>query len=352
MTLQTIADRVGVSRMTVSNAFSRPDQLSPELRQRILLAADDLGYVGPDPTARSLARGTTGAVGIVLTESLQVAFTDPVATSFLGAIAGELAPTGLALTLLSSSAGTDLVPARDVAMDGALVYMCDPTSPAVDFLLRRKLPIVFVDQQPVDGITSVNIDDRAGARAAAQHLVDLGHRRIGLVMSGLRGPVGLIDDPAVLTAVDGYPSAQRTLGWFDVLDQAGIQLTIVRTRDAEANEVRNQARLLLDRDDRPTGVLCFSDAVAVGVLQTALELDLSVPRDLSVVGFDDSSLAGRVRPALTTVRQNVAEKGRTAAAALTVAIEQSRSDVVAETRHVMLPTELIVRDSTAPPSGT
>ena len=351
MTLQTIADRVGVSRMTVSNAFSRPDQLSPELRQRILATADDLGYVGPDPIARSLARGTTGAVGIVLTESLEVAFTDPVATSFLAAIASELAPTGLALTLLSSSAGSDLVPARDVPMDGALVYMCDQTSPAVDFLLRRKLPLVFVDQQPVDGITSVNIDDRAGARAAARHLVDLGHRRIGLVMSGLRGPVGLIDDPAVLTAVDGYPSAQRTLGWFDVLDQTGIQPTIVRTRDAEGNEVRQQARLLLDRDDRPTGVLCFSDAIAVGVLQTAAELDLSVPRDLSVVGFDDSSLAGRVRPALTTVRQDVAEKGRTAAAALTVAIGQSRSGVVAETRHVMLPTELIVRDSTAPASA-
>jgi DNA-binding LacI/PurR family transcriptional regulator len=347
VTLQTIADRVGVSRMTVSNAFSRPDQLSPELRQRILHAAEDLGYVGPDPTARSLARGTTGAVGIVLTESSQVAFTDPVAISFLGAIAGELAPTGLALTLLSSSSSSDLVPARDVAMDGALVYMCDPSSPAVDFLLRRKLPIVFVDQQPVDGITSVNIDDRAGARAAAQHLVDLGHRRIGLVTSGVRGPVGLIDDPAELTAVDGYPSAQRNLGWFDVLDRSGIRPTMVRTRDSDGDEVRSQSRLLLDRDDRPTGVLCFSDAVAAGVMQTATELGFSVPRDLSVVGFDDSSLAVRLRPALTTVRQDVVEKGRIAAEALTVAIGQSRSGVVAETRHVVLPTQLIVRDSTA-----
>jgi len=347
VTLQTIADRVGVSRMTVSNALSRPDQLSPELRQRILLAADDLGYVGPDPTARSLAKGTTGAVGIVLTESLQVAFTDPVATSFLGAIAGELAPTGLALTLLSSSAGSDLVPARDVAMDGALVYMCDRSSPAVDILLRRKLPIVFVDQQPVDGITSVNIDDRAGARAAAQHLVDLGHRRIGLVMSGLRGPVGLIDDPAVLLAFDGHPSAQRTLGWFDILDQSGIRPTIVRTRDVDADDVRHQSRLLLDRADRPTGVLCFSDAVAVVVMQTASQLGLSVPRDLSVVGFDDSSLASQIRPALTTVRQDVVGKGRIAAAALTVAIGQSRSGVMAEAHQVMLPTQLVVRDSTA-----
>ena len=98
VTLQTIADQVGVSRMTVSNAFSRPDQLSAAMRQRILDAAKKLGYVGPDPAARALARGTTGAIGILLTSSLRYAFDDDVATGFLGAIAGELAPTGLALT--------------------------------------------------------------------------------------------------------------------------------------------------------------------------------------------------------------------------------------------------------------
>ena len=100
VTLQTIADQVGVSRMTVSNAFSRPDQLSADLRGRILVAADELGYAGPDPSARALARGTTGAIGVLLTDSLREAFSDEVATTFLGAIAEELAPTGLALTLL------------------------------------------------------------------------------------------------------------------------------------------------------------------------------------------------------------------------------------------------------------
>src|SRR4029453_14617577 len=125
VTLQTIADRVGVSRMTVSNAFSRPDQLSAELRQKIMTAADELGYAGPDPAARVLARGTTGAVGVLLTDSLGEAFSDEVATTFLGAIADELGPTGLALTLLSSSGPAGMIPARDVPMDGAFVYSCD-----------------------------------------------------------------------------------------------------------------------------------------------------------------------------------------------------------------------------------
>ena len=103
VTLLTIAERLGVSRMTVSNAFSKPDQLSAALRERILAVADELGYVGPDPAGRALARGTAGTVSVLLTETLQEALTDEVAMTFLGAIAGELAPTGLSLTLLSAS---------------------------------------------------------------------------------------------------------------------------------------------------------------------------------------------------------------------------------------------------------
>ena len=148
VTLRTVADHVGVSRMTVSNAFSRPDQLSAALRGRILQAAADLGYVGPDPAARALARGTAGAVGVLLTSSVRDAFTDEVTTRFLGAIAEQLAPTGLALTLLPSPAEADVVPARDVAIDGALVYSCDPKSPGLDWLIRRGLPLVYVDQAP------------------------------------------------------------------------------------------------------------------------------------------------------------------------------------------------------------
>jgi DNA-binding LacI/PurR family transcriptional regulator len=348
VTLQTIADRVGVSRMTVSNAFSRPDQLSATLRDRILAAAHELGYVGPDPTARALAKGTTGAVGILLTDSLRYAFTDPIATRFLGAIAGELEPTGLALTLLTAASGDEIVPARDVAIDGALVYSCDPTSPAVDILQRRGLPLVFVDQTPAEGITCVNIDDRAGARAAAQHLVDLGHHRIGIVMSGVHGPAGVIADPRALASMDGHASTQRRLGWFDALDAAGIRPQVVRVRHVEPAEVSDCARLLLDRDDRPTAVLCFSDAIADGVIQTAAELGLRVPADVSVVGFDDNPLAARMEPRLTTVRQDVTAKGRTAAAALVDAIGRGRT---AQARHILLPTELVVRDSTAPPSA-
>ncbi|HMO11627.1 MAG TPA: LacI family DNA-binding transcriptional regulator, partial [Actinotalea sp.] len=148
VTLQTVADKVGVSRMTVSNAFSRPDQLSADLRATILAAAEELGYVGPDPVGRALARGSAGAVGVLLTESVREAFADPIAAEFFGAVAESLAPTGMAVALLPSVEEGDRVPARDVPIDGALVYACAGETPAVQWLRRRRLPLVYVDQAP------------------------------------------------------------------------------------------------------------------------------------------------------------------------------------------------------------
>lgn len=350
VTLQTIADRVGVSRMTVSNAFSRPDQLSPALRRRILAAAEELGYAGPDPAARALARGSTGAIGVLLTDSLHVAFTDEIATSFLAAVAAELAPTGLALTLLTTSAEQqDVIPARDVAIDGALIYSCDPSSSGTAWLVRRKLPIVLVDQAPQPGLRSVNIDDRGGARAAAQHLVDLGHRRIGILSTSAIGPFGELTDP--LGAEVSHVTRQRLAGWMDALEPAGIKPTVRQQPPySPAAEIVATHRLL-ESADRPTAILCFSDAIARNVIRVAQDLGLRVPEDLSVVGFDDSPLAERVRPALTTVRQDVTAKGRAAVAALTAEIERVRrggtADSLPADAEVKLATELVVRDSTA-----
>lgn len=345
VTLQTIAERVGVSRMTVSNAFSRPDQLSRELREKILAAAQLLGYVGPDPAARALARGTSGAVGVLLTDSLRYAFTDEVATSFLGAVVEELAPTGLALTLLPSGERDDVVPARDVAIDGALVYSCKNESAARDWLIRRKLPLVFVDQDPIPGISSVNVDDKSGARAAARHVVDLGHRRVGIVSVALDGPSGIAADP--LASASGHPQRQRMLGWLDGLKDAGIRPTVMQTRGNSEEEANRAARSLFAIDEPPTAVLCFSDVVALEVVRVAETLGMTVPDDVSVVGFDDSPVAHRSTPTLTTVRQDVTAKGRLAAEALTVAIARARSGSRSRVRHHVLPTQLIVRESTA-----
>jgi DNA-binding LacI/PurR family transcriptional regulator len=354
VTLQTIADQLGVSRMTVSNAFSRPDQLSESLRRTILEAASDLGYAGPDPAARALARGTTGAVGVLLTSDLRYAFVDDVATGFLGAVAEEVGPTGLALTLLSTSTVGETVPARDVAMDGALVYSCEPGVGAVDWLLRRGLPVVFVDEEPApadQGISCVNVDDRGGARAAAQHLVDLGHRRVAIVMGELGGTPGPVEDPSNVGDGSTFVAKERLAGYLEALAAAGASSTVHGQKHSDDEQAYTAALGLLGRPDPPTGVLCFSDVIAHGVVRAAEQLGLDVPGDVSVVGFDDSPLARRLRPQLTTVHQDVHEKGRLAAVALRTAMADHRGGREHRATFVVLPTTLVLRDSTAPPRG-
>ena len=349
VTLQTIADRVGVSRMTVSNAFSRPDQLSARLRDQILAVADELGYVGPDPTARALASGTAGAVGLLLSDTVPYALTDEVAMQFISGIADELGASGLALTLLSAAPRDRVVQARDVAIDGALVYSCDPDSSAVGWLMRRRLPLVFVDQSPAPGIPSINVDDRLGAYAAAQHLVDLGHRTVGIVTTGYRGDFGIITNP--LDRIVAHTERQRLLGWLEALGEAGIEPIVVREPHGDPQDNGYDGmRAILDGGAQPTGILCFSDAIAGGVICALRDAGLRVPEDISVVGFDDNPMARRMQPALTTVRQDAEGKGRAAAAALISAITEAGARPARRGRHVLLPTELIIRDSTAAPS--
>ena len=209
VTLQDVADAVGVSRMTVSNAFNRPHKLSESLRATILETATGLGYDGPDPSARALARGRSGTVGLLLTDTLGEAFRDPVSTEFLVAVGDALAERSLALTLVAT-AGDKPPLGQDLPMDGAIVYVCDPRVD-LDWLQRRGTPVVTVDQSPTKGVPAVNVDDVGGARAGAEHLLELGHRRIGVITVG--------------QDLDGRirPAGQRWDGWRKTLTAAGVE---------------------------------------------------------------------------------------------------------------------------------
>ncbi len=341
VTLKTVAERVGVSPMTVSNAFSRPDQLSAALREKILAAAAELGYAGPDPAARTLARGSTGTVGILFHGTPRYALSDDFAALFLAVIAEELGRGGLALTLLPNLGTEDALPVRDVAMDGAIIYSCSPADEHVEWLRRRQIPLVLVDQPPDDRFSSVNVDDRAGARAAAAHLVELGHRRIALLAAG---------PEALANPEDWYVPRERLRGWRDALEPVGISPVLRYVEKTAAEQGFATARALLAGPERPTAVLAFSDALAADVLRAADDLRLRVPADLSVIGFDDSPLARRVTPALTTVRQDVVAKGTAAAAELVAAVRARRAGREAPVRHQLLATELVLRETTAPPA--
>ncbi|MDN5725186.1 MAG: LacI family transcriptional regulator, partial [Propionibacteriales bacterium] len=181
VTMRDVAATAGVTKMSVSNAFSRPDRISVELRKRILDVASELGYHGPDARARALARGRTGLVGVLLSGSAADAFVDATAVTFIGGVVAALSERSLSVGLIAPPAASTPLPARDLAMDGALVYASDPDDPGYRALVERALPVVTIDQ--LDGLAGhgVVVDDRGGAAAATRHLVDLGHERIAIL---------------------------------------------------------------------------------------------------------------------------------------------------------------------------
>ncbi len=339
VTLATVAEAVGVSRMTVSNAYNRPDQLSPELRARVLDVARELGYSGPHPVARTLSRGATGSIGLVLDYPLTRAFSDPATVDFLHGVASGCEERALGLSLVPQIEGRDAALVQSALVDGFVMYCTPDGDPRFQAVLDRHLPFVLVDYDAEPGRAAVNIDDRGAAKATAEHLVALGHRRFGIVLPY---------DQEASTAAEAERAAsrfvgvERLAGWRLGLEPAGIDWNAVpvgfatgSTRDAG----RHAAAQLLDRADRPTAIIALSDELALGVFEAAAERGIAVPSQLSVTGFDDIPEAEHATPPLTTVRQSHARKGAEAVRLLLDARE-------GET--VLLPTELVVRASTAP----
>jgi DNA-binding LacI/PurR family transcriptional regulator len=351
VTLQTIADALGVSRTTVSNAYNRPNQLNPELRRKVLETAAALGYAGPDPAARRLRSGRSEAIGLLFCDTLSRAFADPAAMQFLQGLAGQTEPAGLPLLLLAGPQpdGGDVVTAvREAVVDSFVVYSLPEDHPQIQAALERRVPVVVVDEPRLPGMSFIGVDDRGGSRQAAQHLVDLGHRRFGAIS------MRVIDDdhpggrlvPERLAAATYTVTRERLAGYRDALEAAGIDWSAVPIEERPGNSPEAgaiAARELLSLDPRPTAILANTDLLAFGVLGAARELGIDVPGELSVVGFDDVPGAAYSVPPLTTVRQPLEEKG---IAAARVVLERPE-----EPTELLLPTELVVRQSSGPAPG-
>jgi len=347
VTLQTLADDMGVSRVTISNAFNRPDQLSAELRERIHARARELGFSGPDPLAQGLRRGRAGAVGVLLDQGLSYAFADPAAVVQLDGLASELSAGGSGLLLHAGERGdADLV--RRAAVDAWVVAALPSDSPHVRAVVASGRPLVVLDQPELEGVPTVGIDDAAGTALTTRHLLDLGHKRLAVLSTALRpdGHQGVAD--AQRQRWSTYlVSARRLDGVRRTVEAAGIRWEAVPVVECARNDLDSGALAtweLLDRADPPTAVVAFSDQLALGALRAAQELGVDVPGRLSVVGFDDAPPAATAQPPLTTVAQPLRERGRLAAG-LALALARGES-VVSPAR---LPLELVVRETTASP---
>jgi len=340
--LKTVARAVGVSVATVSNAYNKPEHLSAALRERIFATARELEYAGPDPAARSLRSGRTGAIGVLSTAQLSYAFTDPYCTVFLAGVAdvAEQHRTSVLLMPLAPRAGSDpeqvlasVEAVRNAVIDGVVIDGIDDGHPALRVVTYRALPCVRSSDDPAS--RCVLIDDRAAAAAVGAHLAGFGHQDVAVIAGSAHEPgtIREVADDSML-----YPYARRRLaGLRDGLGSAA-RVTVVAVGANRAEAGLAAARLMLRRRPRPTAIAATSDVLGLSALAVLREHGLRSGVDVSVTGFDDIPAAAAA--GLTTVRQPIREKGRLMGRML---LDPSLTE-----RRLVLPAEFVARASTGP----
>lgn len=333
VTSSDVARRAGVSRTTVSFVLNNVPgvRISEETRRRVLKAARELGYF-PNAAARSLVTQKTRTIGLVLCQTPDQVFHDAFLPEVLHGISEVMRPAGYRVLVepvedvSRPNAYIDLV--MEQRIDGLI--LSGPRSDDAELLQLREegFPVVLLGQLPGTGFPSVDVDNVEGARIAVEHLISLGHTRIGIITNA----------PPQYTS-----SAHRLEGYRQALASHGIPFdeNLVCYGNFTESSGYRAMNELLGVSEPPTAVFVASDLVAFGALAAIRDRGLLVPRDIAVVGFDDVRLARYVTPPLTTVRLPAYELGQTAAQILLNWLEKGK----APPRLTLLPTELVIRRS-------
>ncbi len=331
-----VARLAGVSRTTVSFVLNRHEdaRISPETRRRVLEAADSLGYHVNAP-ARSLAAGASRTVGVVLLQSPEQVAVDALLPETLRGLTAALRQDGYRVLLeplpLGERAYGSLL--RTGSVDALVIS--GPRSDDTELARLAAEGYSMVIQGTLDGspVPSVDVDNRAAARAGVEHLIALGHRDIACVTNG----------PLAYTA-----AAERAAGFRDALERHGLPAPASRVAEAsfDAESGRAAMRRLLHAGAPPTAVFVASDVVAFGVVGALREAGLRIPRDISVTGFDDIPLAAFADPPLTTIRTPAYDLGEAVGRLL---LDRLMGRTVPA--RTVLTTDLIVRASSSAPTG-
>jgi len=334
-TLEAVARAAGVSRATVSRVVNGSPTIKTESRRSVERAIAELGYV-PNRAARALVTRRNESIGVVIAEPTGRIFGDPYFAEVLRGISVGLAAREQALVLvMSQTPEEERRAARYLTgghVDGVILFSLHGDDPLPEHLKSHGVPVVVGGEPPHGArVSYVDIDNHGGAIAAVNHLIAQGRTKIATI-------TGPLDMPAGVSRRRGYREAIRAAG---------------RTTDANLEESGNFTRegghrameLLLQRCPDIDAVFAASDLMAAGALSALYEAGRTVPEDVAVVGFDDSIIALSTQPALSSVRQSMEVTGRELANVLLQTID-ARDQIV---RHVILETELIVRQSTGGP---
>jgi DNA-binding LacI/PurR family transcriptional regulator len=329
VTIRDVAEHAGVGVGTVSRVLNENPSVSDATRQKVLAAIETLDYT-PNPIARRLSLRKSLAIAVVVPF-----FTRPVFTERLRGVEYVLADSEYDLILFNVETTTKRdayfqdVPRRE-RFDGLLVVSLSPRNGEVEHFLEAGVPTVLVDARH-PGLSRVVIDDVAGGRLATQHLIELGHRRIGFVGDQLENPFNFVS------------SRDRYEGYRQALAEAGIPFRAEYHAQGEhgREQARRMASDLLALREPPTAIFAASDTQAFGVLEATQDAGLKVPEDLSVIGYDDIEIAEYLH--LTTIRQPLFASGVEGVELLFETI----ANPPPAPRRILLPVELVVRGTTA-----
>jgi LacI family transcriptional regulator len=337
VTIRDVAEAAGVSLSSVSRALNGGKNVSARVARDVAAAADRLGYQ-PDFLARSLRTRTSGMVGCLVSDS-----SNPLNASIVHAAETRLREAGYLLVVANTASdpGRERAAAaefRGRRIDGMLVA---PGSRANEKTWRdlaaAGTPVIILDRDPPQDSgdshwPAVQVDHRGGGRAATRYLIGLGHRRI-----------------ALLTADAGMrPSRERIAGFRDMFVEAGVDPAgaEVRVQASPMDFAQGDTQAMLRGKERPTAIIALGTRILAGVLRAARDLKLSVPEDLSVLSVGDTDLAAVHTPAITALRWNLEDIGRAAAELL---LQRLRGEGGSTQSSALLPVDLVLRDSCAPP---
>ncbi len=333
VTSQDVAKQVGVSRTTVSFVLNNVEaNISPETRQRVLQAAEELGYV-PNAAARALARRRTHTLALVLIRESSHLASDAFLPSVMQGLIRAIRPAGYRV-LLEPVANADepdlylnLVRAQHI--DGIVLSGPRSDDAQLTELVASGFPVVLLGQLPGSQASFVDVDNHQAARLAVEHLIEQGHRRIGYISNGPLAYTGASD---------------RLAGYQDALETYGIphDETLISAGDFGPESGRAAVQTLLTQTTLPpTAIFVASDVVAIGVMNMLHELGLEVPDDIALVGYDDIPIARYLTPPLTTIRLPAFELGKRSGEVLLSIIKSNSS----APQKILLGTELIIRES-------
>lgn len=343
--LADIAKAAGVSQGTASNVFSRPEIVREEVRERVLSIARELGYKGPDVKGRLLRAGKFNAIGVASLEPLSYFFEDPWARAMMKAMSDVCDETGTGIALVSARNQQKLAwNINSALVDGFILLCVKEGDRLVDLSRQREVPCVALAlENAEDGFPIIEIDNRKGADVAARHLAELGHRHVAILAithrSAVPGTVKFEKANAVMAA----SARLRVCGYLDALQDFGVnpQDVPIHATLNDKKSVVAALETLFAADTPPTAILAMSDRIALYAIQWLTERGISVPHDVSIIGFDGVPEAALSIPALTTMQQPFEDIAAKAVAAI--------MDNTDTTASQILDVKLVVRNSTAPP---